>query len=53
MPKYINPYTDIGFKKLFGEAESEFETHFDKWVYFLKNLENFEKIPKNIERTCF
>lgn len=21
MPKYINPYTDFGFKKLFGEYE--------------------------------
>ena len=23
MPKYINPYTDFGFKKLFGEEATK------------------------------
>nr|VFK51567.1 MAG: PD-(D/E)XK nuclease family transposase [Candidatus Kentron sp. TC] len=30
---------------LFTKQERELETHFDKWLYFLKNLENFGHIP--------
>jgi hypothetical protein len=32
------------FKKKFDELN----THFDKWLYFIKNLENFERIPQLI-----
>ena len=87
--KYLNPYTDFSFKKLFGEEESkdllmdflnqllpshhqvatlqfkflqmplfnkqeyELETHFDKWVYFLKNLESFDHIPQILKEPVF
>jgi len=30
---------------LFQKTESELKSHFDKWLYFLKNLENFNDIP--------
>jgi predicted transposase/invertase (TIGR01784 family) len=29
----------------FTKTESELETRLDKWLYFIKNLENFEVIP--------
>lgn len=109
--KYINPYTDFGFKKLFGEEgnkdllidflnqllpphpqiaelsfrnpenlpdspegrkaiyknlqlkflqmplftkqEHELETRFDKWCYFLKNLQNFDHIPAILNEPIF
>jgi predicted transposase/invertase (TIGR01784 family) len=38
---------------LFKKAESELETHFDKWCYFLKNLENFEHIPSILNEPIF
>jgi hypothetical protein len=115
--RYVNPYTDFGFKKLFGEEankdllkdflnellpvehkivelnfknteqwgdiaadrraifdlhcenangerfiiempcftkeEHELETHFDKWLYFLKHLEDFEDIPGILNEEIF
>ena len=33
MPRYINPYTDFGFKKLFGEEASK-----DLLIDFLNTL---------------
>ncbi|WP_239649950.1 Rpn family recombination-promoting nuclease/putative transposase [Methylocucumis oryzae] len=30
---------------LFTKTENELATHFDKWVYFLKHLEDFDHIP--------
>lgn len=38
---------------LFTKQESELETHFDKWVYFLKNLENFDHIPDILNEPIF
>jgi predicted transposase/invertase (TIGR01784 family) len=38
---------------LFTKQEHELETHFDKWVYFLKNLENFEHIPAILNEPIF
>lgn len=37
----------------FDKKESELETHFDKWLYFLKNLESFEKIPHILQGKVF
>ncbi|TAE03546.1 MAG: hypothetical protein EAZ97_01340 [Bacteroidetes bacterium] len=97
MAKYINPYTDFGFKKLFGEEgnkdllidflnqllpdvslkdqdgevffdklhfkflqmplfklkENELKSKFDKWCYFLKNLESFDHIPNILNEPIF
>jgi hypothetical protein len=50
--KYINPFTDFGFKKLFGtdlnkemphftKTEAELETSYDKWLFVLKHLSFF------------
>jgi predicted transposase/invertase (TIGR01784 family) len=48
-------YDKLHFKflqmPLFNKSESE--THFDKWVYFLKNLENFEHIPAILNEPIF
>lgn len=30
----------------FGKAESELKTRLDKWLYFIKNLEDFQTIPQ-------
>jgi predicted transposase/invertase (TIGR01784 family) len=38
---------------LFIKQEHELETHFDKWVYFLKHLENFEHIPAILNEPIF
>ncbi len=38
---------------LFNKKENELETHFDKWCYFLKNLENFDYIPTILNEPIF
>jgi predicted transposase/invertase (TIGR01784 family) len=38
---------------LFTKQEDELVTHFDKWVYFLKNLENFDHIPAILNEPIF
>lgn len=38
---------------LFNKKEDELETHFDKWVYFLKNLESFDHIPQILNEPVF
>jgi predicted transposase/invertase (TIGR01784 family) len=37
----------------FTKEENELETHFDKWIYFLKHLEDFEKIPGILKEEIF
>ncbi|MBC8111713.1 MAG: PD-(D/E)XK nuclease family transposase [Verrucomicrobia bacterium] len=37
----------------FKKSESELETHFDKWLYFLKNLEKLEAIPAKLRDRIF
>jgi PD-(D/E)XK nuclease family transposase len=71
--KYVNPFTDFGFKRLFGEeahdygviewlsekaarfdkTEAELTTRFEKWIYFLKNLEDFNEIPTILNEPIF
>lgn len=50
-------YEKLHFKFLhmpaFTKKESELVTHFDKWCYFLKNLETFEEIPQILEEPIF
>jgi predicted transposase/invertase (TIGR01784 family) len=38
---------------LFKKQEDELETHFDKWLYFLKNLESFNHIPTILNEPIF
>ena len=53
---------DIFFEKLnfkflqmplFNKQEHELITHFDKWLYFLKNLESFNHIPAILNEPIF
>lgn len=37
----------------FKKTESELETHFDKWAYFLKNLEKMTDIPQILNEPVF
>ena len=37
----------------FTKEEHELETHFDKWLYFLKHLEDFENIPGILNEEIF
>jgi predicted transposase/invertase (TIGR01784 family) len=50
-------YDKLHFKfvqmPLFTKKENELETHFDKWLYFLKNLSSFDKIPKILKEPIF
>ena len=38
---------------LFTKTEAELETHFDKWIYFLKKLETFDHIPDILQEPIF
>ncbi|MCL2624756.1 MAG: Rpn family recombination-promoting nuclease/putative transposase [Planctomycetaceae bacterium] len=38
---------------IFNKTESELKTQQDKWVYFLKNLENFDSIPAIFREPVF
>ncbi len=38
---------------LFNKQEHELETHFDKWIYFLKHLESFDHIPAILNEPIF
>jgi predicted transposase/invertase (TIGR01784 family) len=50
-------YDKLHFKflqmPLFTKTEAKLETHFDKWIYFLKNLENFDHIPSILNEPIF
>ncbi|MCU0339372.1 MAG: Rpn family recombination-promoting nuclease/putative transposase, partial [Spirosomaceae bacterium] len=50
-------YDKLHFKfiqmPLFQKSENELETHFDKWIYFLKNLETFDSIPNILKEPIF
>ncbi len=37
----------------FLKNEEQLETQFDKWLFFIKNLENFEHIPKRLQNKIF
>jgi predicted transposase/invertase (TIGR01784 family) len=38
---------------LFIKQEHELETHFDKWLYFLKYLDHFDHIPTILNEPLF
>jgi predicted transposase/invertase (TIGR01784 family) len=38
---------------LFNKQEHELKNHFDKWLYFLKNLESFDHIPAILKEPIF
>jgi predicted transposase/invertase (TIGR01784 family) len=50
-------YEKLHFKfiqmPLFTKEENELETHFDKWIYFLKKLETFDDIPIILKEPIF
>jgi len=50
-------YDKLHFKflqmPLFDKQEHELETHFDKWAYFLKHLEDFDHIPSILNEPIF
>jgi predicted transposase/invertase (TIGR01784 family) len=37
----------------FTKGENELGSHLDRWLYFLKNLENFEDIPQVLKEEVF
>ena len=50
-------YDKLHFKflqmPLFKKTEHELESHFDKWVYFLKHLEDMDHIPAILNEPIF
>ena len=50
-------YDKLTFKfiqmPLFEKEENELESHFDKWIYFLKKLESFDEIPQILKEPIF
>jgi len=50
-------YDKLHFKflqmPLFNKTEHELESHFDKWVYFLKHLEDMDHIPAILNEPIF
>ncbi len=50
MAKYVNPFTDMGK----GAKELEgCETLFDKWIYVLKYMENWDRMPEGLKEQVF
>jgi len=37
----------------FTKTEEELETHYDKWLYLLRNLHKLERIPKKVKEKIF
>jgi len=57
-----NQKNEIFYKKLqfiyvelpkFNKKENELENHLEKWLYFLKNLESFDKLPEVFKEEVF
>jgi len=57
-----NQYCEVFYDKLtfifiemplFNKTENELKTHFEKWLYFLKNLEDFNDIPAILNEPIF
>ena len=50
-------YEKLGFRFLqmpyFTKTENELVTHYDKWCYFLKHLEDFDNIPQILNEPVF
>ena len=50
-------YDKLHFKflqmPLFNKLENELDSHFDKWIYFLKHLEDFDHIPAILNEPIF
>jgi predicted transposase/invertase (TIGR01784 family) len=50
-------YANLWFKflqmPLFKKRADQLETHFDKWLYFLKHLESFDNIPAILNEPIF
>lgn len=50
-------YDKLHFKflqmPLFNKQPNELQTHFDKWVYFLKHLDDFDQIPAILNEPIF
>lgn len=60
--QFKDQFNQVFYKKLtfifiemprFTKQEHELKTHFDKWLYFFKNLENFEDIPEILNEEVF
>ncbi len=60
--KLKDQYCEVFYDKLtfifiemprFKKQEGELDTHFDKWLYFLKNLPNFDEIPNILREPVF
>ena len=57
--KYINPFTDFGFKKLFGSepnkdlTEGDLHNNFDKWMYVLQQLPYLQNRPQTLQDRVF
>ncbi len=60
--KLKDQYCEVFYDKLtfifiemprFKKKEDELQTHFDKWLYFLKNLPNFDEIPNILREPVF
>lgn len=52
MGKYIKPFTDWGFKRLFGQEFSK-DLLIDKWIYVLKHMEALERMPFTAQKKIF
>ena len=51
---FYNKYTLITVEiPKFNKAEKELKTMLDKWLYFLKNIDSFEKLPKLFKEKIF
>ena len=48
MGRFINPFTDFGFHRIFGQ-----ENDFERWIYLLKHMETLERMPERLRKSVF
>ena len=53
MNKFVNPFSDYGWKKIFVLPLHECDTLYKKWLYVLNNIEIMERLPKELNNQIF
>ena len=53
MNKFVNPFSDYGWKKILVLPLHECDTLYKKWLYVLNNIEIMERLPKELNNQIF
>ncbi|WP_301704238.1 hypothetical protein [uncultured Parabacteroides sp.] len=53
MNKFVNPFSDYGWKKILVLPLHECDTLYKKWLYVLNNIEIMERLPQELNNQIF